>query len=140
MTDIKHRAKLRRILWIETLGFLTIITLTWLDEMMQLPVRIFGGVAFPNWRESALETLIALAVWLVVFISTKKLLEHLYYLEDFLRLCAWCRRVGDNGAWVSFEDFFASRLDTQTSHGICPDCAAKFNQKADNLRRTRGAL
>jgi hypothetical protein len=34
------------------------------------------------------------------------------------RVCAWCRRVEQNGRWHAT----ASESHTRVSHGICPDC------------------
>lgn len=114
-----------RILWYEAAGFLTIILLSWVDELLDLPYRLFGSTPHSEWRESAVETLVVLLVWAVVFRLTRAMLRRLHYLEGLLRMCAWCRKVDCGSAWVSVEEYFTRKLDTKTSHGMCPDCAAK---------------
>lgn len=38
-------------------------------------------------------------------------------------VCSWCRRIRDPGArWARFEEYFASSIDAQFTHSICPDC------------------
>lgn len=113
------------ILWYETAGFALIILLSWLDELLNLPFLIFGGVPHSEWRESALETVIILAVWVVVISLTRTILKRLHYLEGLLRMCAWCRKVNDGDEWVSTEEFFSRKFSMQTSHGMCPACAEK---------------
>ena len=51
-----------------------------------------------------------------------RLLKRLHHLEEFLLVCSWCRRVGDQGEWLTTEEYFGSKFATHTSHGICPEC------------------
>lgn len=117
------KQKPSRILWYQSLGFVVIITLSWLDEIISLPARLFGGDTSSNWREAALETTVALAVWLPLFLVTRRLLSRLYHVEGFIRVCAWCRRIGDGDQWLPMEEYFEKGFDQKTTHGICLDCA-----------------
>ncbi len=67
MMTNKRRA--HQVIWIECLGFLVIIALSWIDEFIELPRWMFGGPGFTNWRESALESIVALLVLLVACIT-----------------------------------------------------------------------
>jgi hypothetical protein len=122
MVKMTNKRRAHQILWIECIGFLLIILLSWLDEMVQLPRLIFGGAAMPNWRESALESIVALLVWLFVFMRTRRVLKRFTYLEDQLRMCAWCRKLETEGEWLSLEDYLQKELGLETSHGICTGC------------------
>lgn len=115
--------KAQRILWYQAAGFLLIIALSWMDETLSLPSLLFGGSEHSNWRESALETIVTLAVWLPSFILTRRVLARLYYLERFLRVCSWCRKICHDGQWLPIEEYFSKGFDIKTSHGICPECA-----------------
>jgi hypothetical protein len=115
-----------RVILIESIGFGVIIAISWLDEVARLPQALFGEVGYVNWKESALETAIVLMVAIPTLVSSSRVTRRLYHLEGFLRLCSWCRRLEADGKWVQVEDFVAHRLDTATSHGICPDCNAKM--------------
>lgn len=116
----------RRILWYENIGFLAMILLSWANELLDLPKHILGGSTHTNWRESVIETLLILIVWGAVHAVTRSLMTRLFYLEDFLQICAWCRRIGHDDEWLPVEKFFAKGFDVKTTHGICPDCAKKM--------------
>jgi len=68
---------------------------------------------------------VILLVWAWVHRVTKRLLERLHYLEEFLRICGWCRKVCCDGEWLDMEAYFSSKLDTRTTHGMCPECLKK---------------
>jgi hypothetical protein len=112
--------KSRRILLYQAGAFLLIITLSWVDELINLPTRLFGS---HGWRESAMETAVVLAVWVPSFVVTRRLLARLHHLEGFLKVCAWCRKIGHGDTWIPLEEYFARGFKIQTSHGICPQCA-----------------
>jgi|NGEPerStandDraft_6_1074524.scaffolds.fasta_scaffold00634_6 hypothetical protein len=113
-----------KLIWYEAMGFGTIIAISWLDELIGLPQLLFGGASVPNWKESVLESGITLLVAIPTLLLSSRLTRRLYRLEGFLRLCAWCRKVELDGRWVPVEEFLLARLDTVTSHGMCPDCEA----------------
>ena len=113
-----------RILWYQGLGFLVIIALSWMDEFVSLPSLLFGGApTAPNWHEAALESAVALAVWVPVFLLTRKLLRRLFYVERLVGICPSCRRIGDGDEWMPMEEYFARGFDQRTSHALCLDCA-----------------
>ena len=121
------RRRSHAILWVEAVGFLLIIGLSWANELWRLPHLVFGGTGRTDWRESAMETVVVLGVWAVTYRVTRRLVDRLVHVEGYLRLCAWCRRLGDeDGAWLPTEEYFAKHLDAKTTHGICPDCARKL--------------
>lgn len=120
-----------RVLLYEVLGFTVIITLSWLNELLGLAALLIGGDHQRNWREAAFETLVILVVAVPTVLLTRRVVARLHYLEGFLRICSWCRRVESDGSWVIVEDFFTKQLDTKSTHGICPTCAEKVMQQWD---------
>ncbi len=121
-----NRRRAHKILWIECGGFALIIALSWIDELFGLPRLLFGGGAQPNWRESALESVITLVVWLIVFVATRRVLKHFYLLEKRLRMCAWCRRLDSKGEWLPLEQYLEKEFGLETSHGICVNCGRQL--------------
>jgi hypothetical protein len=115
---ITHKAA-SRILWYESAGFLLLILLSWLDEY------------HASWHESAVESLAVLGVWLVVFCFTRRLVSRLYDLEGFLQVCAWCRKINDGEQWIPLEKYFSDGFRTETTHGMCPECAHKIKKDMD---------
>ena len=130
---MKKNSQLTRIVLYQHLGFLAIIGLAYLDELVKLPALIFSEHPFAFvQRRATLDMLLVLAVWFLVSTSTNRMLERVRYLEKFLRVCAWCRRIKYNGEWMPLEDFMEQGFDTPTTHGTCQDCLDK--QKAAILR------
>ena len=109
------------ILWIEAVGFSFLILLSWLTELIEVPHFIFKEPIAPNWHRPFLRTVMILLVWGWVHFATRRLLQRLHYLEEFLRVCGWCRRVCHDDEWLTMEDYFDSKFATRTTHGMCPD-------------------
>jgi hypothetical protein len=82
-------------------------------ELFGLPSLIFGGGHRVNWPESVLETAIIALVAIPVLVLTRRLVLRLHYLEEFLRVCSWCRKLSAG----KVEEFFERTFDTRTSHG-----------------------
>src|SRR5882724_317258 len=113
------------ILWVEAAAFSTLIGLSWLTEALRLPQALFGEQFNPNYHRAALRSIIILMIWSWVYLVTRRLLKRLHHLEEFLRVCGWCRKVCDQNEWMDMERFFNSKFDTKTTHGMCPDCLKK---------------
>lgn len=110
------------ILWNEGFGFSSLIILAWLSELLHIPHYIFGEGFAPDWNRAALRSLVLFLIWGWVHLSTKRLLKHLHYLEEFQRICGWCRRVCHNDEWLTLEQYFNTKFDAKTTHGMCPSC------------------
>ena len=122
MKKIKSR---NSILWIEACGFSLLIALSWLTEIFKIPHYIFGEPFAANWHRAILRTIVLLLIWAWVHLLTWRMLKRLHYLEEFLRICSWCRRVCHEDEWLELEKYFNSKFATRTSHGMCPDCLKK---------------
>lgn len=118
----------------EAIAFSSIIALTWLAEMVYLPHRLYGEPAEFLWGRVLVRTAVIVAIWAWVHFATRRLLRRLHELEEFLLVCSWCRKVGHEGRWLTMEEYFGSKFETETSHGICPECAAKVRQQPGGTR------
>ncbi|MGH7989463.1 MAG: hypothetical protein ACREDS_04610 [Limisphaerales bacterium] len=119
------KTKENSILWIEAFGFSLLIVLSWLTEALHIPYYLFGEPFAPNWQRALLRTVVILAIWVWVHFLTRRLLKRLHHLEEFLRICSWCRKVCYGGEWLEMEKYFNSKFATKTSHGMCPECLKK---------------
>lgn len=123
-----------RILWVEVVGFAVIIVLSWIDELYRVPDLLFHTPPITgDWHEAALESLITISVGAGVLFLTSRLLQRVLYLEKFLRICAWCKKVNSDGQWIPIENFLRKASDTSFTHGMCEECAAKMMQQASKL-------
>src|SRR6185369_1702521 len=115
-----------KVLIYQSAGFLALIGLSWMDEALGLRSLILGDHPYiSDFRESTLEMLFTLAVWLLVFGSTRRLLGHVSRLERLMKVCAWCRRIRVDGRWLPLEEFLDKKLEAQTTHSICEECLDK---------------
>ena len=138
MKKIKGR---NSILWIEAFGFSVLIALSWLTEVFKIPHYFFDEPFVPNWHRAILRTIVVLSIWAWVYFLTWRILKRLHHLEEFLRICSWCRKVCDDDKWLKMEDYFNSKFATRTSHGMCPECLKKKVEELalnDTLPKTRG--
>ena len=120
---MQANSQLTRVIIYQNLGFLCIMVIGYLDELIKLPSLIFSDHPFAfMFRRTTLDMLMVLSVWFLVSVSTRRILERIRYLEKFMRVCAWCRRIDYKGEWMRLEEFMEQGFDTPTTHGICPDC------------------
>jgi len=126
---VKTETYISKILWYQSIGFSIIIVFSWIAELLEVSGKLGANDTGFNWREGVLENVLVLAIAVPMMLLTKKLLSRLHYLEGFLRVCAWCKKVEDGGEWIPIETFFKERFQTESSHGICPDCLEITRQK-----------
>jgi hypothetical protein len=110
------------ILWNEAMGFSVLIVLSWLAELLRIPQYLFKEPFTPDYERAALRSVVILLIWLWVNLVTRRLLKRLHYLEEFIRMCGWCRRVCYNGEWLQMEKYLNTQYRMHTTHGVCPDC------------------
>jgi ligand-binding sensor domain-containing protein len=68
----------------------------------------------------------------------KDAVSELKVLSGLLPICAWCKKIRDDGGyWSRIEAYLSERTDAQFTHGICPDCDAKL--AADESQNRSGA-
>lgn len=52
-------------------------------------------------------------------------------LKKMLPICCYCKKIRDGrGHWHQLEGYISSHVDTQFSHGACPEC---FDKEMENL-------
>ncbi len=122
-------ARTRSVLIQQNFGFSILLALAWIVEFLDLAHIFYDAASGFVWSRVLARTFVLLSIWLFVHFTTRRLLNRLYYLEDFLRICSWCRKVGHDGHWLTMEQFFGAKFNTETSHGICPECSRAQIQK-----------
>jgi GAF domain-containing protein len=59
-------------------------------------------------------------------------LEHIKTLQGLLPICAWCKRIRDDGGyWNQVETYVMARTNAEFTHGICPECLEKVRPNKD---------
>jgi hypothetical protein len=113
----------------QAFGFFFLLGLMLTAEFLHLPNRVFGDSTEAMWPRIVVRGSALLSIWLIVHLTTSRLLKRLHELETYLRICSWCRKVDDRGEWRTMEGYFDARFQTSTSHGICPVCARQERAK-----------
>lgn len=116
-TELSKNQVQRKIIFFEVSGFVIIILTCWLTEAFDPPF---------SFQQVIIETVFILLFGYLTVNLTGKLIRRLIYLEGFLVICASCKQVKAENAWVSIEHIISSRSDLRLSHGICPDCAGRL--------------
>jgi hypothetical protein len=116
----------KKIVVAELIGFILVITILWLDELLDLPHRFFGAPTTPiNFVESIFETVIVLVLAALVIFSIRALLKRISYLEGILPVCSFCKKVRADNRWVPIDSYIRDHSEADFSHSMCPQCAAE---------------
>jgi hypothetical protein len=121
------RARLpRQLIVLQLVGFALVLTMLWADELLDLPHILFHATATPRRvSEAVFESVIVAVLGVISTSLTIRLTRRIVALESFVVLCGWCRRIRDEGRWLTLEAFIAKH-QANTSHGLCPECATKL--------------
>jgi hypothetical protein len=116
----------------EIFVFAALLAVIWLDEFVDMPHLLFGDPPTPyRFAEFATETLACVVVGIATIVGTILLLRRLDRAEQFLKVCASCRKVALDDRWVVFEEYLAKEHALRASHGICPECFDRFSAEID---------
>lgn len=90
----------------------------------------------PFWM-AALNRLVAITVMWTMVVSAERrraaeeAAEHaaaeIKVLRGLLPICAECKAIRNTeGEWQRLESYLSTHSEAQLSHGLCPECAAKY--------------
>ncbi|MDD2467837.1 MAG: hypothetical protein PHI97_27985 [Desulfobulbus sp.] len=118
----------KKVAWYEAGAILFVVALSWFDEVLDIPHVLLGGAATPiNYRESIFESIIIAIVGGLIIRHTYRLLTRVSYLESILPVCASCKKIRvDPEFWQDIQRIVQDRAKEEFTHGICPDCIAKY--------------
>ncbi len=120
----------KALLW-QSLGFLIMVVLTWSDALFDLAHAILGLPTRPaDLNRTATITVIIILLWMISGYKIYLVVSRLSYLENFLHVCAWCRKIEYENNWLSLEDHFIQKTGQKVSHGICPECSERLRAGA----------
>jgi hypothetical protein len=118
--------------------FALVLFVLWLDEFIDLPYLLFGAPSKPfRLEEFLIETVLILIVAPIVIAVTFFIQYRSRRIEQFLRVCAWCRKVWMDDKWVRFEDYIQKSQALRSSHGICEECLSKQKLQAKQKREDK---
>jgi hypothetical protein len=53
---------------------------------------------------------------------TRRALARITYLEGFLRVCSFCKKIHAGDQWIPIEEYISDHSAALFSHGLCPQC------------------
>lgn len=116
----------KKVIIYELFGFGVIILFLWLDEILDIPHLLFGAKATPmNLIESIFETSIISCLCVLIIIITFNMLRKIKYLEGFLPVCLFCKRILVKDEWIEIEDYISEHSEAECTESLCPDCLEK---------------
>ena len=66
--------------------------------------------------------------------------QHVKQLEGLLSICAYCKKIQEQGAWYELESYISQHSEAKFSHTYCPECYDKFiKPELEQMRRERGS-
>ncbi|MEA2063215.1 MAG: hypothetical protein U9P14_05935 [Gemmatimonadota bacterium] len=111
----------------ELAGFAIVILVVWANEIFDLPHRLLGAPATPvNWMECISETIIILILLCFVLYFSYRALKKIKYLEGFLPVCSFCKRIRVGEQWIPIEEYIRDNSEAEFTHGLCPECVEKY--------------
>jgi len=115
------------ILVFQGIGFGLIVALLWLDECLDLPHHLFGVPRTPvNWSESLIESVLVFILGAGTLFWTDRVLARIRYLEGFVVICSFCRKVRSEDEWVRIEEYITDHSEVQFTSGFCPECRERY--------------
>lgn len=129
------KSTFKRVVALEALGFASMLSLSWIDEILDLPHLLFAADPTPvNWRECIIESVLVLLIGVPIVWFTHRLLFRIQYLEGLLPICASCKKIRKPDAdpyapesWEPIESYFSNTMPVEFSHGMCPDCTKQLH-------------
>ncbi len=115
---------LGRITQLVVIAFIGVISFSWINEVWDLPYLVYNAPSSaPNYFEAWMETGWALFVMLLVLSSTQALLKQIRYMEGFLPVCSFCKKIRVDQDWVPIEHYLHEHSRVRMTHSLCPLCA-----------------
>jgi hypothetical protein len=132
MNIMNRRLNKWLIIWLEIGMFGLVLATLWLDEYIDLPCRLFNAAPTPyRIEEYLIETTSVTIVGIIIIMLTAVALKRLERIEEYVRVCSWCKRVSLDDRWIKFEEYLLQKQDLRSTHGICESCAQKMKMEID---------
>lgn len=119
---MSKRGFTRAVMVYEALAFALVIAVIWADELFNLPYYLFGSRGTVRWQEAVWESGLVFLLGVLAICLTYRDLRRIRYLEGFLPVCSYCKRIRAGERWIPIEEYISNHSAAYFSHGLCPDC------------------
>lgn len=134
MAEIRRRIKRRPFAYIalwQLLVFVLLICLIWVCELFDLPSLYFGdGSAERSFFQGWILTAGVLICAIIMIGNTYVQQKHI--IKGLIIVCSYCNRIKiEKDVWEEIQQYLSKHSLVAFSHGMCPDCAKKFEKSFD---------
>ncbi len=119
---MSKRGFTRAVMLYEALAFGLVIAIIWADELFDMPYYFFGSVGNVRWQEALWESGLVFLLGVLAIYLTYRDLNRIRYLEGFLPVCSYCKRIRAGEHWIPIEEYISDHSAAYFSHGLCPEC------------------
>jgi hypothetical protein len=128
LLDLPFKEMVKRMLQLQVISSSGIILAIWAGEVYDLPHLIFATPPREmNLYAPVISTAWVLLVLALALAATRSLIKRVRYLEGFLRVCSFCKKINIGAVgeerWVSFEEYFHKHSEARMTHSLCAPCA-----------------
>jgi hypothetical protein len=121
--------QIRSIFICQALILVTLLALTFANEVLDLPHLMLGDQA-TTWGQRTGEICIELLIFcgviaLEVFLFARQA-RRIKILEGFLHICAGCKKIQVEDRWEQLENYISTHSQAEFSHSLCPECMKKL--------------
>jgi hypothetical protein len=121
--------QIRSIFICQALILVTLLALTFANEVLDLPHLMLGDQA-TTWGQRTGEIWIELLIFcgviaLEVFLFARQA-RRIKILEGFLHICAGCKKIQVEDRWEQLENYISTHSQAEFSHSLCPECMKKL--------------
>ena len=116
-----------RVIIYQLIGYGILLFLIAGDEVFDFPHTVFGFQSTPiNWVEVLIEGSYIIVLCLFSVYLSLRLLKEIKFLEGYLPICSYCKKIRDGKDWKSIEGYISEHSEALFSHGLCPEFAEKY--------------
>ena len=121
--------QIRSIFICQALILVTLLALTFANEVLDLPHLMLGDQA-TTWGQRTGEICVELLIFcgviaLEVFLFARQA-RRIKILEGFLHICAGCKKIQVEDRWEQLENYISTHSQAEFSHSLCPECMKKL--------------
>jgi hypothetical protein len=135
---MSKRGFTRTVMVYEGLAFALVIGVIWMDETLNLPHYLLGCPGTVRWQEAAWESGLVFLLAVLGIGLTYRHLKRIRYLEGFLPVCSYCKRIRAGEHWIPIEQYVSDHSAAYFSHGLCPDCLRREYPEFDKQHLEAG--
>lgn len=113
--------------------FSLLITLIWVNEVLDLPSLFFHQPSSPvDVFGASVLTICALLCAIITVGHTY--LQQKRIIHGLLHVCSRCSKIQiDEDTWQGMDHYVQLRSTASFTHGLCPDCAAELESAIDGV-------